>query len=301
VRVDTSKLNKRSVEALIKAGAFDNLHLNRAELLASVDLAFDFAASVEANANQSGLFDMDPNAASTQEPPLVATMPFDIKERLVHEKTAIGFYLSGHLFDAVEHEVRQFAKLKLDDLMDSRDSRILAAIVTDLRVINGNRGKVVIFKLDDKTDTLEATVDEATYNANRNVLKDDELVVVQGTLQGASERFGRRFKVAQVWDLEAARCKFGKYLQVNVNGVAPDVARLVKDFPPRREMTEQGELQRSLPVRLSLKRHADFDSVPFDVTGELALGEQARFFPTNAALASWMAQADAGVARIVYE
>ena len=301
VRVDRSKLNKRSVEALIKAGAFDNLHLNRAELLASVDQAFDFAAAIEANANQSGLFDMDPHAASTQEPPLVPTMPFDIKERLVHEKTAIGFYLSGHLFDAVEQEVRQFAKLKLDDLMDSRDSRILAAIVTDLRVINGNRGKVVIFKLDDKTDTLEATVDEATYNANRNVLKDDELVIVQGTLQGASERFGRRFKVTQVWDLEAARCKFGKYLRVSVNGVAPDVARLVKDFPPRREMTGQGELQRSLPVRISLKRHADFDNAPFEITGELALGEQARFFPTNAALASWMAQADAGAAHIVYD
>ena len=300
VRVDMAKLNKRSVEALIKAGAFDNLHLNRAELLASVDQAFDFAAAMAANANQGGLFDMDPHAASTQEPPLITAVPFGIKERLVHEKTAIGFYLSGHLFDEVEHEVRRFAKLKLDDLMDSRDSRILAAIVTDLRVINGNRGKVVIFKLDDKTDTLEATVDEATYNANRNVLKDDELVIVQGTLQGASERFGRRFKVTQVWDLEAARCKFGKYLHVSVNGVAPDVARLVKDFPPRREMTGQGELQRSLPVRLSLKRHADFDNAPFEVTGELALGEQARFFPTNAALASWMAQADAGAAHIVY-
>ena len=301
VRVDMAKLNKRSVEALIKAGAFDNLHLNRAELLASVDQAFDFAAAMAANANQGGLFDMDPHAASTQEPPLITAVPFGIKERLVHEKTAIGFYLSGHLFDEVEHEVRRFAKLKLDDLMDSRDSRILAAIVTDLRVINGNRGKVVIFKLDDKTDTLEATVDEATYNANRNVLKDDELVIVQGTLQGASERFGRRFKVTQVWDLEAARCKFGKYLRVSVNGVAPDVARLVKDFPPRREMTGQGELQRSLPVRLSLKRHADFDNAPFEITGELALGEQARFFPTNAALASWMAQADAGAAHIVYD
>ena len=301
VRVDMAKLNKRSVEALIKAGAFDNLHLNRAELLASVDQAFDFAAAMAANANQGGLFDMDPHAASTQEPPLITAVPFGIKERLVHEKTAIGFYLSGHLFDEVEHEVRRFAKLKLDDLMDSRDSRILAAIVTDLRVINGNRGKVVIFKLDDKTDTLEATVDEGIYNANRNVLKDDELVIVQGTLQGASERFGRRFKVTQVWDLEAARCKFGKYLHVSVNGVAPDVARLVKDFPPRREMTGQGELQRSLPVRLSLKRHADFDNAPFEVTGELALGEQARFFPTNAALASWMAQADAGAAHIVYD
>ena len=298
VRVERTKINKRTVEALIKAGAFDILQLNRASLLASVDQAFEFALAAEANANQGGLFDMsDSHAASTQEPELVEAMPFGIKARLVAEKTAIGFYLSGHLFDEVEAEVRQFAKLKIDDLMDSRDTRILAAIVTDLRVINGNRGKVIIFKLDDKTDTLEASVDEATYNANRHLLKDDELVIVQGTLQGASERFGRRFKVTQVWGLEEARCKFGKYLKVAVNGAAPDITRLVKDFPPRKEMTEQGELLRGLPVRLLLKRQADFG----DVAVELALGDQAKFFPTDAALASWMAQADKGLARIVYE
>ena len=297
VRVDKSKINKRAVEALIKAGAFDNLHLNRAELLASCDQAFDFAAATEANANQGGLFDMDSHAASTQEPALIAAVPFGIKERLVHEKTAVGFYLSGHLFDEVEIEVRRFAKLKLEDLMDSRESRLLAAIVTDLRVINGNRGKVIIFKLDDKTDTLEASVDEAMYNANRHLLKDDELVIVQGTLQGASERFGRRFKVTQVWDLEAARCKFGKYLHVHVNGVAPNIERLVNSFPPRREMTEQGELLRGLPVRLRIKRHAEFG----DVTGDYLLNDKARFFPTNAALASWAAQADGGSAHIVYE
>ena len=298
VRVERTKINKRTVEALIKAGAFDSLQLNRASLLASVDQAFEFALAAEANANQGGLFDMsDSHAASTQEPALVEAMPFGVKARLVAEKTAIGFYLSGHLFDEVEPEVRQFAKLKIEDLIDSRDTRVLAAIITDLRVINGNRGKVVIFKLDDKTDTLEATVDEATYNANRNLLKDDELVIVQGTLQGASERFGRRFKVTQVWDLEAARCKFGKYLKVAVNGAAPDISRMVKDFPPRKEMTELGELVRGLPVRLQVRRRADFG----DVAAEVALGEQATFFPSDAALASWMAQADKGLARIVYE
>eukprot|EP01036_Dinobryon_divergens_P008215 gene8215-10976_t len=203
----------------------------------------------------------DSHAASTQEPALVEAMPFGIKARLVAEKTAIGFYLSGHLFDEVESEVRQFAKLKIEDLIDSRDTRVLAAIVTDLRVINGNRGKVIIFKLDDKTDTLEASVDEATYNAHRHLLKDDELVIVQGTLQGASERFGRRFKVTQAWDLEAARCKFGKYLKVAVNGAAPDISRIIKDFPPRREMTDQGELVRGLPVRLQVRRQADFGDV----------------------------------------
>ncbi len=305
VRVDRSRLNKRTVDALIRGGAFDNLHLNRAELLASVDLAFDFAATTEANANQGGLFDMDDShASSTQEPALVPTLPFGIKERLVHEKTAIGFYLSGHLFDEVHTEVRQFAKRALADLIDSREPQMLAAIVTDLRVINGNRGKLVLFKLDDKTDALEASVDEALYNANRALLKDDELVVVQGTLQGASERFGRRFKVTQVWSLETARCKFGKYLRVQVKDTVPDIARMVKDFAPVAEMSEQGAFQRGLPVRLSLAlspsdAHAS-DVLP-GACVELQLGEAAHFYPSDAALASWTAQVGQGQASMVYE
>ncbi|MDO9359493.1 MAG: DNA polymerase III subunit alpha [Polaromonas sp.] len=294
VRVDKSKLNKRTVEALIKAGAFDNLHLNRAALIASVDRAFEFAAATEANANQGGLFDMgDSHAASTQEPPLVEAIPFGVKARLVLEKTAIGFYLSGHLFDEVETEVRQFVKRKIEDLIDSRDQCVLAAIVSDLRIINGNRGKVIIFKLDDKTDMLEASTDETVFNANRHLLKDDELVIIQGTLQPASERFGRRFKVTQVWGLEEARCKFGKYLRVAVNGQAPDISRLVRDFPARAEHSEQGTVIRGLPVRLSLRRDT--------ATAELQLGEASRFYPTDAALASWMAQADQGRVQIVYE
>ncbi len=299
VRVDKAKLNKRTVEALIKAGAFDKLHLNRAELLASVDRAFEFAAAAQANANQSGLFDMDSHAASTQEPALVAAMSFGVKARLVQEKTAIGFYLSGHLFDEVALEVRQFAKRKIEDLMDSREPQLLAAIVTDLRVINGQRGKLALFKLDDKTAMIEATADEALLNANRHLLKDDELVIVQGVLQPDRFSGSYRLKVTQVYDLETARCKFGKYLRVAVDldSTAPDIAGIVKDFPPRREMSEQGEFVRGLPVRLSVRREADFGTVGAD----LVLDERARFFPTDAALASWMAQADAGMAQIVYE
>ena len=302
VRVERTRINKRTVEALIKGGAFDNLHLNRAALLASVDRAFDFAAAAEANANQGGLFDMsDSHAASTQEPALVEALPFGIKARLVQEKTAIGFYLSGHLFDEVETEVRQFAKRRIDDLIDSRETQLLAAIVGDLRVINGTRGKVIIFKLDDKTDVLEASVDETTYDTYRSLLKDDELVIVQGTLQGASERFGRRFKVTQVWDLEAARCKFGKFLRVAshlADGYAgPDIARAVRDFPARREAGDSGELTRGLPVRLSLTLPAEFGEITFD----LALGDKARFFPDDAALSSWTAQAEKGLASIIYE
>jgi len=294
VRVDRTKINKRTVEALIKAGAFDSLQLNRASLIASVDRAFDFANAAEANANQGGLFDMgDSHAASTQEPPLVEATPWGVKERLTYEKTAIGFYLSGHLFDEVALEVRRFARRQIDDLIDSREPQLLAGIISDFRVINGQRGKLALFKLDDKSAVIEATADEAVINANRNLLKDDELVIVQARMQPDRFSGGFRLNVNQVWDLATARCRFGKFLRVAVNGKAPDIKRLVREFPPKREQSEQGELVRGLPVRLAVKRDA--------AVAELQLGDEAKFFPSDAALASWMAQADGGQAQIIYE
>ena len=300
VRVDRSRLNKRSVEALVKAGAFDSLQRNRASLAASVDRAFDFSTATAANANQGGLFDMmgeDSHGSSTQEPELVDMLPWGVKEQLTNEKMAVGFYLSGHLFDAVEREVRLFAKRKIDDLIDSREPQLLAGIVSDLRIVNGQRGKLAIFKLDDKSAVMEATADEAMINANRHLLKDDELVIVMAKMQADRFSGGYRLSIQQVWDLPSARCRFGKFLRVSVNGRAPEVARMVKDFPPQREMTEQGELLRGLPVRLKLERRGD----KVAAAAELLLGEQAKFFPSDAALSSWIAQADQGKAEIVYE
>ena len=294
VRVDRSRINKRTVEALIKAGAFDSLHRNRAELVASIDRAFEFASTTEANANQGGLFDMgDSHAASTAEPPLVDALPWRVKEQLTHEKTAVGFYLSGHLFDEVSAEVRRFARTAIDDLIDSREPQLLAGIISDFRVINGQRGKLALFKLDDKSATIEATADENVINAHRNLLKDDELVIVQARLQPDRFSGGFRLSIQNAWDLATARCRFGKFLRVAVNGKAPDVQRLVREFPARREQTEQGELVRGLPVRLAVRRE--------QAVAELQLGEAARFYPTDAALASWMAQADQGIAQIVYD
>jgi len=300
VRVDRTRLNKRTVEALVKAGAFDSLQRNRAALAASIERAFEFSSATAANANQSGLFDMmgdDAHGSSTQEPELVDVLPWGIKEQLTNEKTAVGFYLSGHLFDAVEREVRQFAKRKIDDLIDSREPQLLAGIVSDLRIINGQRGKLAIFKLDDKSAVMEATADEAMINANRHLLKDDELVIVMAKMQPDRFSGGYRLSIQQVWDLPSARCRFGKFLRVAVNGRAPEVAKLVKAFPPQRELSEQGELLRGLPVRLKLERKVDNVAA----SAELLLDEQAKFFPSDAALSSWIAQADQGKAEIVYE
>jgi DNA polymerase III subunit alpha len=300
-RVERSKINKRTIEALIKAGAFDSLHLNRASLIASVDLAMDFAETLEANANQGGLFDMmDSHAASTQEPPLVEAMPWGVKERLSLEKTAVGFFLSGHLFDESERELRQFVKLKVDDLMESREPRTVAGIVSDMRVINGQRGKLAIFKIDDKSGVIEATADEALLNANKLILKDDELLIFEGKVQPDRFSGGLRMQVNRIWDLPTARAKFGRYLKVAVNGKVPDLERMIRDFPAKKEETEQGTLLRGLPVRYALWREGQGDHAGLNVSAEIELGERAKFFPSDAALASWIAQAHAGDAHIVY-
>jgi len=300
-RVDRKSVNKRAVEALVKAGTFDSLHPDghggRAALLASVGLAFDWAETQQANAQQVGLFDMadagDSHGSSTQEPALVTVQPWDIRDRLVNEKAALGFYLSGHLFDAWKDEVRRFCRQPIADLVDSREPQLLAGIVSDPRTVNGQRGRVVIFKLDDGTEAIEAVANDEIFEAQRELMAEDQLIIVQGKLQPDRFSGGLRLNVNQVWDLAAARARFGRYLAVDLNGGTPPVSDVLRLWPARQVDSEQGPLMQGLSVRLRLKRT--------EVSAELDLGDDARFWPCDEALGRWRGLAHGGVAHIVYE
>ena len=300
-RVDRKAVNKRAVEALVKAGAFDGIHPDghggRAALLASVGLAMDWAETQTVNALQVGLFDFgdasDSHGSSAQEPALVSVTPWDIRERLVAEKAALGFYLSGHLFDAWKDEVRRFCRQPIADLVDSREPQLLAGIVTDPRTVNGQRGKVVIFKLDDGSDAIEAVASDEIFEAQRELAAEDQLVIIQGKLQPDRFTGGLRLNVTQVWDLAAARARFGRYLAVDLNGGSPPVADVLKLWPARKVEGEHGQLLQGLPIRLRLKRP--------QATADLDLGDDARFWPCDEALGRWRGIAHGGVAQIVYE
>jgi DNA polymerase-3 subunit alpha len=293
-RVDRKAVNKRAVEALVKAGAFDGLHADRAALLASVGLAFDWADTQQANALQAGLFDFgDTHGSSTQEPALVHVAPWDVRERLVQEKSALGFYLSGHLFDAWRDEVRRFAKVPIAELQDSREPRLLAGIVSESRPVSGARGRVVIFKLDDGSETIEAVANEELFENRREWMAEDTLLIVQGKVQPDRFSGGLRLNVTQIWDLAESRARFGRYLAVDLAGGMPPVADVLKLWPARRVETEAGEVTQGLPVRLRLKRST--------ALAELDLGEAARFWPCDEALGRWRSAAAGGAAQIVYE
>ena len=295
-RVDRKAVNKRAVEALVKAGAFDALHADRAGLLASVGLAFDWADTQQANALQVGLFDFgDSHGSSTQEPALVHGALWDVRERLVQEKTALGFYLSGHLFDAWRNEVRRFARRPIADLVDSREPQLLAGIVTDPRAVNGQRGKVLIFKLDDGSEAIEAVANDEIFEGQRELAQEDQLIVVQGKLQPDRFTGGLRLNVTQVWDLAAARARFGRYISVVINGGAtPPVADVLRLWPPRRSESDTGDVLLSgLPIRFSLQRR--------EATAEVELGDGARFWPCDEALARWRSLAHGGAASVIYD
>jgi len=295
-RVDRSRVNKRVVDALVKGGAFDSLHPDRACTLASVGLAFEWADAQAAHAQQSGLFDFggaDEHGASTQEPALVQAEPWSIREKLTLEKTAIGFYLSGHMFDQYAPEVRKFCKRRVADLIDSREPQILTGIVSDLRIINGQRGRVAIFKVDDSSEAIEAVANEALLDANRDALRDDELVVVQGKVQPDRFSGGLRLNVTQIWDLAAARARFGRYLSVQVAGDIRPLAELVKQWPARRSSDEHGDVVQGLGVRIKVRTEG--------AAAELDLGDQGRFWPSDDALARWKQILPSQAPQVVYD
>ncbi len=247
-RVDRARINRRVLEALIRGGAFDNLDPNRATLMAGVGMALEHAAQRAEHADQGGLFDMLPEGPAAAPEP-VQQPPWDLRQRLSEEKLAIGFVLSGHLFDAHAEEVRRFAPRPLAELTESRDSVLVAGIVAAVRVVQGQRGRVAIVTLEDRSGMLETVVNERLLDTVRALLRDDELLVFQG--RAMADRFsgGIRFNVDAVWTLEQARERLGRRIRMRVNGMgdASSLIELARSHAPQ-------EGDDGLPLELELER-----------------------------------------------
>ena len=226
-RVDKRQINRRTIESLIRGGAFDCFNVDRAILLASVSYAMECADQAEASANQVSLFGGDNDDMETA-PEYIRATPWTEKQKLTEEKTALGFYLSGHLFNAYADEVRKFARTKLCDLAPAREPRVIAGIISAVRTQMTQRGKMVIVTLDDASATVDVTVYNELYDPNKNLFKEDEFLAVQGKV--SEDRFsgGLRITADKIMDIAAARALFGKALRLSMNGQAD--ARKLRDL-----------------------------------------------------------------------
>jgi len=275
-RVDKRMLNRRVVESLVRAGAFDSIDGERARLLASVGRALEAAEQAERAASQSSLF------AEAEVPrggphAYVEAEPWDLQRRLLEEKSALGFSISGHLFSIYERELAGFARTALAKLAPGE--RVwMAGVVTQARVQMTRRGRMMVVTLDDATAQVEMTVFSELFDRARDRIKEDALLVVAGKVQRDEFSGGLRVSAEEILDLETLRARFAARLRIAMNGQA-DARRLQQVLAPYRA---SGEPACQVVVAY---RNAS-------AACEVALGESWRVRPDSqllAELGAWLA------------
>jgi DNA polymerase-3 subunit alpha len=269
-RVDKRIVNRRTVEALIKAGAFDSINDHRASLMSSLDAALASADQQARAANQNSLFGIDDaDAALTAK---MADVPrWRLREQLAQEKLSLGFYLGGHPYQEYAAELANFVKHKLSDITPSMVQQpagsggytkrvevklVLGGIVNGVRILQTRRGKMAVVTLDDGTAPIEVTVFSELYDLNRPWIKDDELLVVRGKLSYDEYSGGMRVTAEEVFDFASARAIFAKRLDITCSINAPvrvsQMAEILKPLSGGKcpVVINYSNLLASVPLRL---------------------------------------------------
>ena len=272
-RVDKRIVNRRTVEALIRAGAFDSLNDNRASLMASVDAAMASADQQARAANQNSLFGHEEaDVALTVK---YADVPrWRLREQLAYEKSSLGFYLGGHPYQEYADELANFIKVRLIDLTAQFAGQannsgnapgynprrgvpvLVAGIVAGMRIQQTRRGRMAIVALDDGSAQVELNLFNEIFEANRPWIREDELLVVRG--KASLDEYSGNVRVSgeELFDFASARSHFAQQLALRCNGNA-SIAQLKSLFAPYREG--------KCPVQIHYRNE--------DATCQLRLGE----------------------------
>ncbi len=235
-RVDLKRINKRTLEALIRSGALDRLgpyyqdelkayqasvDLNRAVLLAAMEEAIA-AAEQTARCHDSGHMDLFGGLFAEPEADVYGNhrkvRELSLKERLKGEKDTLGLYLTGHPIDEYEGEVRRFARQRIVELKPARDTQTVAGLIVNLRVMKNKKGdKMGFVTLDDRSGRIEASLFAEAFSAAQALLQTDALVVIEGEVSQDDFSGGLRLRAKRVMSLEEARTGLADSLRMKLD------------------------------------------------------------------------------------
>jgi DNA polymerase-3 subunit alpha len=283
-RVDRRLVNRRVIESLVRAGAFDSVDPHRARLFASVGIAMAAAEQEARSASQVSLFGED--AAQVGGLAMVEKAPWDEREQLQNEKLALGFYYSGHPFRFYEKEFASFVSSRLDKFQppsadEGARQQLFAGVIESVRVQRTGNGRMMVMVISDGTASQEVIVYDEVLERHRNFVKEDAVVLVEAKVRsfrrggdsGDASVF-TRISADSIYDLAGARERFGRVLRLGMNGAA-DAQKLRQVLEPYRN----GKL-RVCVAYTSAKAQAEFD-----------LGEDWKVRPDDALmseLGSWL-------------
>ncbi len=201
-RIPQEALNRRALEFLIKAGAFDKLHANRRQLYDQLDLimAYGMAAHRDRESQQASLFSGG-DAPSMHKPVLPVCDDWLPLERLDHEFSAIGFYLSSHPLAGYKHALAQMNVTSSSALAEKLDSQYrpvkLAGIVTGRKFKVSDKGRFAFIQLSDMGGVFEVSLfNEALINEHRDLLENGKILLVHA--DGKQEEAGMRLIATKI-------------------------------------------------------------------------------------------------------
>jgi DNA polymerase-3 subunit alpha len=219
-RVDTRKVNRRVIEALIRSGAMDHFGAHRASLLASMDSAFRFSDQHRKNEEygQQDLFGMAVTQSQSIKVDYISVPPWRDDERLQAEKATLGFYLSGHPIQQYEKELRQFITNTIATLRPTERKKTLmvAGYVVSVRTLMTKRNtRMAIVKIEDRKDIIEVAVFSELFEEVRPLLVKDQLLIIDGEVSTDEYSGGLRMSARRILDLSMARCEYAKTLHID--------------------------------------------------------------------------------------
>jgi len=245
-RVDLRKFNRRVLEALIRAGAFDEFDANRAGHLAELSTVLKVAEQHGKNAQtgQNDLFGLAVNVENIDDAHAYATVvePWSENERLAAEKLVLGLFLTGHPINQYEAELRQFTNGTIESLLanvERSKSRKMeartAGLVVEVRTRQTKSGKTMGFAtIDDRTGRLEIAAFGEVYEKYRSIFTRDSLLIAEGSV-GVDDYLGTlRLTVENLYSMEQARETFARSIQLVWNALDNDgfVAKLAAVLEP---------------------------------------------------------------------
>ncbi len=219
-RVDLRKVNKRALEAIIKAGAMDSIGPSRARLIASIEEAVRRAGQNSRN-QSAGMDDLFGEVLADETEDVYAAtqgiQEWSEKERLGLEKETLGLFLTGHPFDAYEKEVRQFARSSIADLKPNKNGTVIAGLVVAVRLMKNKKGQNMAFvTLDDRSARVEVSFFSEAYEAYHNFLVKDNVLIIEGEVSYDNYSETNKMRADHVFDVLAARLRYAKALRLTV-------------------------------------------------------------------------------------
>jgi DNA polymerase-3 subunit alpha len=231
-RVDGSRVNRRVLEALNRAGALTALGPNRATIERRLPHALKAAEQQRHNATV-GMEDMFGAAAGA--PPAashdVAVQPeWDDQALLSGEKETLGLYLSGHPIDRYAGELARFTGGRLADQCGRLEGQgrrrsesqelVFAGLVAGLRTKNTASGKMAFVTLDDGSGRVEAKIGPELFSKRGAKIVRDKVLVIEGDLQVDDFSGGYQIGARELYSIDDARERFARRLKLRIKGQA---------------------------------------------------------------------------------